>query len=139
MNSRPYQPYSAHLVDLARTNRKNPTPAEQRVWSELLRNRQLLGYKFLRQKPIDGYILDFYCSALGLVIEIDGDSHTNREAYDTERTRILQAYGLQVLRYTNQEVLSNLECVHQHLTTQITLRQQILNSSPDKGRLGGVT
>ncbi|MFM2319366.1 MAG: hypothetical protein RLZZ215_1987 [Pseudomonadota bacterium] len=138
MNSHPYQPYSSHLVDLARANRKNPTLAEQKVWSELLRNRQLLGYKFLRQKPIDGYILDFYCSALGLVIEIDGDSHTNREAYDTERTRILQAYGLYVIRYTNQEVLSNLESVHQHLITQITLRQQTLNASPDKGRLRGV-
>lgn len=129
MKTRPYQPYSIHLVDLARTNRKNQISAEQKIWSELLRNRQLLGYKFLRQKPIDGYILDFYCSALGLVIEIDGDSHTNREAYDTERTRILQTYGLQVIRYTNEEVLFNLEGVCQHLTTLIALRQKTLHAS----------
>lgn len=73
-----YQPYQRNLIPLARANRKQPTPAECLIWLKLLRNRQLAGFKFVRQKPIDGYIVDFYCAALGLVIEIDGDSHINR-------------------------------------------------------------
>jgi very-short-patch-repair endonuclease len=139
MKDRPYQPYQEHLVGLARSNRKNPTPAEQKMWSQILRGKQLMGFKFLRQKPIDGYIVDFYCASLGLVIEIDGDSHSDKAEYDAERTRILNAYGLSVIRYTNREILSNLNGVYQHLTTEIALRQKILHSSPDKGRLGGVS
>jgi very-short-patch-repair endonuclease len=141
MNSRPYQPYKNNLVELARSNRKNPTPAEQKMWSEILRKRQLEGIKFLRQKPIDGYIVDFYCAALGLVVEIDGDSHADKAEYDTERTHILNAYDLYVVRYTNEEVLYNPAGVYQHLSEQIAIRQQarILDSSPDKGRLGGVS
>ena len=52
MKERPYQPYHDHLVALARLNRKNPTPAEQKMWSQILRGKQLMGFKFLRQKPI---------------------------------------------------------------------------------------
>lgn len=126
MKTRCYQPYCVHLVTLARANRKTPTPAEAKMWSEILRRRQLVGFKFLRQKPIDGYIVDFYCAALGLVIEIDGDSHAEQIEYDAERTRILNAYGLQVVRYTNAEVLSNPIGVYQHLVEQTTIRQQLL-------------
>lgn len=141
MKSRPYQPYHDNLVALARANRKNPTPAEYIMWSVILRRRQLASFKFLRQKPIDGYIVDFYCAALGLVIEIDGDSHLDNAEYDAERTRILNAYGLHVMRYTNEEVLSNPVGVYRHLLGQITHWQQIrlLDSSLDKGRLGGVS
>ena len=111
------------------------------MWSEILRRRQLTGFKFLRQKPIDGYIVDFYCAALALVIEIDGDSHADKAEYDAERTRILNAYDLQVIRYTNDEVLSNPQGVYLHLMEQILTRQQVLplSSSPDKGRSGGVS
>ena len=139
MKERPYQPYHDHLVALARSNRQNPTPAEQTIWSKILRGKRLMGFKFLRQKPIDGYIVDFYCASLGLVIEIDGDSHVDRLEYDAERTRILNAYGLYVVRYTNQEVLSNPEGVYLHLIRELTIRQSTLASSPDKGRLGGVS
>lgn len=126
MKTRCYQPYYVYLVTLARANRKTPTPAEAKMWSEILRRRQLVGFKFLRQKPIDGYIVDFYCAALGLVIEIDGDSHAEQIEYDAERTRILNAYGLQIVRYTNAEVLSNPIGVYQHLVEQTTIRQQLL-------------
>ncbi|MFI0399583.1 MAG: endonuclease domain-containing protein [Thiolinea sp.] len=141
MKSRCYQPYHDHLVALARVNRKNPTPAEHKMWSEILRHRQLAGFKFLRQKPIDGYIVDFYCAALALVIEIDGDSHADKAEYDAVRTRILNAYDLQVIRYTNDEVLLNPHGVFLHLMEHILARQQTLplSSSPDKGRLGGVS
>ncbi len=141
MKSRCYQPYHDKLVALARVNRKNPTPAEHKMWSEILRRRQLTGFKFLRQKPIDGYIVDFYCAALAVVIEIDGDSHADKAEYDAERTRILNAYDLQVIRYTNDEVLFNPQGVYLHLMEQILARLEVLplSSSPDKGRLGGVS
>ena len=69
-----FLPYNKKLIALARENRKNPNPAEIKIWSEVLRMRQFATLKFLRQKPIDNYIVDFYCSKLRLVIEIDGES-----------------------------------------------------------------
>ena len=109
------------------------------MWSQILRKKQLADFKFLRQKPIDGYTVDFYCASLGLVIEIDGDSHADKAEYDEERTRILNAYGLHIIRYTNKEIFINPAGVYQNLTTEIAIRQQALGSSPDKGRLGGVS
>jgi very-short-patch-repair endonuclease len=115
----PFTPYNKSLTILARENRKNPTDAEQQMWQHLLRMRQFIGYKFLRQKPIGGYILDFYCAALQLGIEIDGDSHAEREEYDTERTRFLNACGIKILRYSNDDVLQNITGVYEHLNSAI--------------------
>ena len=67
--------YNNNLTELARENRKNQTEAEKRLWIEVLRNKKMDGYKFTRQKPIENYILDFYCSKLKLGIEVDGSSH----------------------------------------------------------------
>ena len=111
-----FLPYNKKLTALARQNRSNPTPAESKIWREILRIRQFSHYKFLRQKPLGGYIVDFYCSELHLVIEIDGDSHAEHVEYDAERTRFLNALGLQVVRYTNDEVLHNLEGVYDDLS-----------------------
>jgi len=111
-----FLPYNNNLTALSRQNRSNPTPAESKIWREILRMRQFAHYKFLRQKPLGGYIVDFYCSELRLVIEIDGDSHAEQVAYDEERTRFLNALGLQVVRYTNDEVLHNLEGVYDDLS-----------------------
>ena len=122
MNNRPFQPYNPALVALARANRSKPTPAEKTMWLTILRRRQLVGFKFLRQKPIDGYIVDFYCAALGLVIEIDGNSHADKADYDAERTRMLNTYGLWVIRYTNNDVLQNPSGVYQTLIEQIQQR-----------------
>jgi very-short-patch-repair endonuclease len=103
-------PYNPGLVQRAREMRKNPTAAEKKLWMEYLRNFK---YRVLRQRSIDNYIVDFYCAKLKLVIEVDGDSHFNEEAqaYDEQRTRILEGYGLRVLRFTNTEVLQNFEAV----------------------------
>lgn len=95
-----FLPYNKDLTTLARKNRKNPTPAERKIWTGILRMRQFAEYKFLRQKPLGGYIVDFYCSKLRLVIEIDGESHAETVEYDVERTKILEALGLTVVRYT---------------------------------------
>jgi len=110
-----YLPYNKNLTALARENRNNPTKAESKIWNEVLRMRQFASYKFLRQKPIGGYIVDFYCSELRLVIEIDGDSHAESVEYDEERTKILVALGLTVVRYTNNEVLTNIQGVYDDL------------------------
>lgn len=81
--------------------------------------RQFAQYKFLRQKPIGGYIVDFYCSELRLVIEIDGDSHAETVEYDAERTHFLNALGLQVDRYNNNEVMQNIDGIYVDLQNRI--------------------
>lgn len=98
-------PYNSKLVERAKELRKNPTPAEKKLWQYYLRTFK---FRVLRQRPIDNFIVDFYCAALKLVIEVDGDSHFTAEgqAYDLERTRILQSYGLRVVRFTNAQVMN---------------------------------
>jgi very-short-patch-repair endonuclease len=120
LTNRGVLPYNKNLTTLARENRKNPTPAENRIWNEVLRLRQFADYKFLRQKPIANYIVDFYCSELRLVIEIDGDSHAETVEYDAERTKILESLGLTVVRYTNDEVLRNVQGVFDDLSQRLT-------------------
>ena len=114
-----FHPYAKHLTAYARTNRKEPTPAENLLWQKVLRNRQFHGYKFLRQKPIGPYIADFYCAELNLVIEIDGDSHAEQAQYDAERSVFLASQGVHVLRYANRDILGNLPGIYEHLQTQL--------------------
>lgn len=114
-----YIPYNKSLTALARANRNNPTPAESAIWNGVLRHRQFAGYKFSRQKPLGNYIVDFYCAELGLVIEIDGDSHAMQEEYDAERSRFLNGAGLLVVRFANRDVLQNLAGVFDDLQRRI--------------------
>jgi very-short-patch-repair endonuclease len=102
-------PYNPQLVARAREMRKNPTIAERKLWG-YLRNFPV---KFWRQKPINHFIVDFYCPKLKLVIEVDGDSHFTDSGlvYDKERTRILEGYNLRIIRFTNYDVLQNFEGV----------------------------
>ena len=112
-----YLPYDKRLTALARQNRHNPTPAESLLWNKLLRGKQFEHHKFLRQKPIGDYIVDFYCAELRLVIEIDGDSHAEQVDYDDRRTRFLNSLGLCVWRYANRDVLDNLPGLYDDLST----------------------
>lgn len=122
-------PYNQKLTELARKNRKNPTKAEQKMWNNVLRAKNLSNYKFHRQKPLDNFIADFYCSKLRLIIEIDGDSHADKKEYDEIRTEILNQYGLTVVRYTNDEVLNNIEGVYEDLIKKITPLSKTLSLS----------
>jgi very-short-patch-repair endonuclease len=99
-------PYNPALKDRAREMRKSMTTAEKRLWFEFLKKHSL---RFFRQRPIDNYIVDFYCPEKRFVIEVDGDSHYAPESieYDKNRTDILEGYGLKVLRFTNFDVLKN--------------------------------
>ena len=117
--NRKYISYDKNLTDKARENRKNPTAAERKLWYEMLAQKSFMGLKFTRQKPIDRYIVDFYCSELMLVIEIDGDSHAEQEEYDKQRTERLNKYGITVFRYTNRDILYNLSGVYEDLCEKI--------------------
>ena len=110
--------YNVDLVPRARAMRAVMTEPERRMWFGCL---QKTNGRFRRQRPIDRFIVDFYSASLQLVIEIDGESHATPEAvaYDVERTIFLQAQGLTVLRFTNHEVMSNLEGVYQALVNWI--------------------
>lgn len=100
------------ILARARELRQPLTPQEQKLWQRL-RGKQLYGLKFRRQHPIDRFILDFYCAAHKLAIEIDGHHHADPEQqrYDQARTQWLQQQGLRVIRFTNQEVDTNIEGV----------------------------
>jgi very-short-patch-repair endonuclease len=97
-----------HLLPLQRQMRKNPTEAEAILW-EALRGKKL-GVRFLRQKAIGRYIVDFYCASAKLVIELDGSVHdsADAQAYDALRQHELEARGLQVVRFANHEITHNL-------------------------------
>ncbi|MBS1231070.1 MAG: endonuclease, partial [Proteobacteria bacterium] len=114
-----YLPYDKRLTALARQNRHNPTPAESLLWNKVLRGKQFEQHKFLRQKPIGDYVVDFYCARLRLVIEIDGDSHAEQVDYDDRRTRFLNSLGLRVWRYSNRDALGNLPGLYDDLLTFI--------------------
>ena len=114
-------PYNKKLTALAQENRKNPTAAETKMWFQVLRMRHFENLKFIRQKPIGNYIVDFYCAELRLAIEIDGDSHAVAIEYDAARTAALKAQGITVIRYTNDEVLNNLDGVYDDLVAKINV------------------
>ena len=114
-------PYREGLKTKARELRNNPTPAEKKFWNTLRRTQFYETATFNRQKPLGNYIVDFYCHRLRLVIEIDGDTHWDDKQieYDRERTRYLEDQGLKVIRFTNQDVLRNIDGVMQVLEETI--------------------
>ena len=121
-----YVPYNKSLIAKARQNRKHPTPAERKLWFEVMQNKRFHHLKFTRQKPLSDYIVDFYCAELMLAIEIDGDSHDAQPQRDETRTRRLNALGIEVVRYMNGEILNNLEGVYEDLLKRVTERRTLL-------------
>jgi very-short-patch-repair endonuclease len=104
--------YNPALKQVARTLRTNTTDSEQRLWSRL-RRKQILGVQFYRQKPLGNYVVDFYAPSAQLVVEIDGGQHFDpqQRQHDQHRTEDLERQDLQVLRFTNLEVLQEIEAV----------------------------
>ena len=86
------------------------TDVERLLWRRL-RDRQLCGHKFRRQHPLGPYVLDFFCEAAKLAVELDGGQHAITEAKDAIRTQWLEAHGCRVLRFWNNEVLTNMDGV----------------------------
>ncbi len=95
--------YNPKLKQLSRELRNNSTLSEVLLWNEL-KGRKIKGYQFMRQKPIDNYIVDFFCGKLKLIIEIDGDSHIYKQEKDETRQRRLEDLGLTVMRFNDLEV-----------------------------------
>lgn len=103
-------PFNPRIMDFVKTLRKNMTKEEKKLWYDFLKD---LEYKFIRQKPIDNYIVDFYCAKAKLVIEVDGSHHYTEDSmgYDLVRTDILEAYGIRVIRFRNVDINNNFEGV----------------------------
>ena len=101
-------------LELAKHFRKNPTEKEDKVW-QMLRNRQIKNLKWRRQQVIDGFIADFYCADLNVVLEIDGPVHDNKEEkeYDDARTEVFNTKGIKTYRLKNED------CDHPHLLSLI--------------------
>jgi very-short-patch-repair endonuclease len=103
----------------ARTLRQNMTEAEMRVW-QILRSHQMMGYKFRRQVPIGRYIADFVCHEARLIVEIDGGQHDRAAPREAERSGFLQNQGYRILRFWNDEVLANLDGVHETIAGELS-------------------
>lgn len=108
--SRPIRGTTPQVEQAARQLRQNLTPAEAVLW-QALRERQVSGLKFRCQHPVGQFILDFYCPSLKLVIEVDGDSHAQKAGYDQARSGQLQDHGYRILRFSNAQVLHDLQAV----------------------------
>ena len=113
---------------LARQLRREPTPAERHAWS-LLRNRRLLGLRFRRQHVLHGFIVDFYCPALKLVLEVDGNPHDDatQASYDDARTAWLKSAGYRLIRVRNRDLTLEIleELVHEvHLSSPLSRRER---------------
>ena len=105
----------------ARSLRTRQTDAERLLW-HLLRGRNLLGFKFRRQQPIGRFILDYYCPEANLAIELDGGQHVERQAYDASRTAMLEAKGIKVLRFWNNDLLTQPEYVLEEICRHLPAR-----------------
>jgi len=100
------QSVSSEKRRLAKELRQNQTPAERLLWSALRTNKQ--GIHFRRQQIIDGYIADFYCHAIALIVELDGGVHDTQQEYDAARDMHLIERGFRILRFKNEEIEKNL-------------------------------
>lgn len=98
------------IIERAKELRRNMTPEERALWQRLRGNR-LGGWHFRRQQVIRGFIVDFYCHAARLAVELDGPVHQAQTGRDIERDTILEGLGVHVLRFKNEELVQDLEGV----------------------------
>ena len=125
----PIIPYNPRLKSLARDLRQNMTLAEVLLWKRI-KERQVLGHDFDRQRPIGEYIVDFYCKALRLAIEVDGRTHDFKEDQDARRQGELERLGVAFLRFWDSEVKTNMQSVLDRIETGIREREQDLGNPP---------
>ena len=114
-------PYEARTQTFAKQLRKNMTKEERKLWFSYLRDAPV---KWYRQKQLLGYIVDFYCRAAKVVIEIDGGQHYEKQnqVEDLKRTQELEQYGLKVLRFTNLDITRNFTGVYETIEKEIKER-----------------
>ncbi len=122
------------IFQYAESLRKNMTEAEKIVWDQLSNNK--LEVRIRRQHPLGNYIADFYCHKLKLVIEIDGGIHLSKENKDSDMNRdiMMTEYGIKILRFTNHQVLQNVEKVVEEVKMTIQeLKREATPKSPEGG------
>ena len=112
-------PNRSHLADVAKRLRHGMTDAERVLWREV-RAHRFAGFKFKRQEPLGLYVVDFVCYEAKLIVELDGGQHANQQEPDAKRTRWLESRGFRVLRFWNNDVLTNIEGVMQEIEKEIT-------------------
>jgi very-short-patch-repair endonuclease len=111
---------AADRREFARELRKQLTKAEEILWRRL-RGSRLYGAKFRRQVPFDRFVVDFYCHAAKLVVELDGKQHEWFADYDAGRTRVLESRGVSVIRFANAEVENDLDSVLSRILAALRL------------------
>ena len=121
-NKRKIIPNNPELKELAKELRRNMTLSEVLLWNEL-KQKQMLGFDFDRQRPIGNYIVDFYCKELSLAIEIDGKSHFNKYDYDEKRQGELEKLGIKILRFEDIKVKREMLNVLREIKYWITMNK----------------
>ena len=124
------------LIRNAKLLRKNMTKEERHLWYDFLRDYPL---RFMRQRPIDRYIVDFYCAKAKLAVELDGEQHYEEEAMkkDAERDHVLAEYGIHVLRISNAEIQRNFTGVCEQINEEVRRRYNTV-SPKDRTRCAGL-
>jgi very-short-patch-repair endonuclease len=119
-NNNLHKKTSPVLYEYAKQMRRNSTEGEEILWQRL-RNKQIAGLKFRRQHPIDKFIVDFYSHEINLAIELDGSVHDQGEQNDLDkgRTETLKEFGINLIRFNNEEVISNVDTVINKLSKRI--------------------
>ena len=122
--------YNEKNIILAKNLRKNATPQENHLWYDFLSKYKV---RFQRQKAIDNFIADFYCSKAKLVIEIDGSQHYTEEGIqrDEFRTEILEGYDLKIIRFSNHQINTNFQGVCQYIN--IVVKATLEENKPQSG------
>lgn len=118
--------YNPKLKEIARKLRNNSTKAEIKLWN-YLKGKQLKGYDFHRQKPVGNHIVDFFCNGLMLAIEIDGYTHSFEETFEKDaiKSQKLSDIGIKILRFSDEEVMNNIEGVLKCIENFITEIEKI--------------
>jgi len=111
-------PYNQELKQRARELRKAGNLSEVLLWLQI-KNKQLFGLDFDRQKIVGNYIVDFFCAGIGVVIEVDGVSHDYKSEYDKVRNEYLKGLGLRIIRLFDSDIKNNLNGIMEYLKTEL--------------------
>ena len=134
MKIKGFVPYERWLKEVARRLRNESTLSETLLWNEL-KKKQMLGFDFHRQRPIDRYVVDFYCPRLNLAIEIDGESHATRILDDARRQARLEELGITFLRFTDDQVKFEMDVVLGEIRGRILDETSLaVGHTPPRGR-----
>jgi very-short-patch-repair endonuclease len=128
-------PYKHNLVEKAQQLRNNATFSERLLWKHLKR-KQIAGYDFDRQKPIDKYIVDFFCNELMLVIEVDGITHNDKMNYDLKRQNDLERFGLTILRFNALDLVQNTQGVLEEIYCWVNENRKPTPDPSQEGKEG---